>query len=307
MGMIGGRKNMGRAGAIAGVLFIAAWSLHCQDVRTAVGHEEPVLTARVDAAIASPAPTLRPVASHSTDRVSLSLVQADPVAFLSYCQKSWAQNPARDYECRFLSQERIGQRLTPVQEVAARVRRQPFSVDMTWLKNPGAAKRAMYVEGKWNDARGRALAWFKPAGALLELVAPRVQQPIHGARAKAAARRSMDQFGFDRTLDLIVKYTQQAREAGELDLRYAGTGAIDDRPTFVFERVLPFKGDGGGEQDYPDALLRFHIDQGWLVPTACFSFGDTGGQELLGAYVITDVQFDVGLGDADYDPHSANF
>ncbi|NOT02717.1 MAG: DUF1571 domain-containing protein [Phycisphaerales bacterium] len=297
------RRNMGRAGAATGLLIAAAWGLHCQDVRTAAGREEPVLTARIDGLASVPLPTIEPVASRP-DHTSQSLAESDPVAFLMHCRDAWGKNTARDYQCLFLSQERIGDGLTPVQEVAARVRRQPFSVDMTWLKNPMAAKRAMYVEGKWTDARGQAMAWFKPAGALLELVAPRVQQPIHGPRAKAAARRSMDQFGFERTLGLIIKYTQLARDAGQLDLRYAGTGAIDDRPTYVFERYLPYNGH---DESYPDALLRFHIDQAWLVPTACFSYADGKGEQLLGAYVMTAVRFDVGLGDADYDPHSASF
>lgn len=232
------------------------------------------------------------------------LARRDPEAFLIHCRSAYDRRNVRDYSCTFTTQQLVAGKMTPVQESAVRFREDPFSVDMEWVKNATAAKRALYVEHAWTDQSGRELAWFKPAGALIKFFIPKLKQPIDGPRAKAASRRTLDQFGFRRTLQLIIKYTRRGRLNGELELHYVGEGQIDQRPTFVFERHLPFT---GREEPYPDALLRYHIDQQWLVPTGCFSFDDHEGTELLGSYVITDVQFNIGLGDDDFDPYKIGF
>jgi len=66
----------------------------------------------------------------------------------------------------------------------------------------------------------------------------------------------------------------------------------------VIERILPYTGEEG---EYPDRLLVVHIDKQWLVPTACICYADLDRTELLGKYVYTDVQLNVGLTDADFD------
>ena len=215
------------------------------------------------------------------------LARRDPIGFLRLCRERYH---FRDYTCTFIKQELIGNRLGKAQEISVRFREEPFSVDMAWVKNADQAERALYVENAWKDGKGRELAWFKPAGALLKLIVPKIKQPIFGRRAKAASRRSLDQFGFSRTLDLIIKYVEKGRRNNELDLRYVREGSIKGRPTYVFERFLPYD---GREEHYPDYLLRYHIDQEWLIPSACFSYSDREGKQLLGSYVMTDVTFDV--------------
>lgn len=229
------------------------------------------------------------------------LAQSDPIGFLQLCRERYS---FRDYTCTFTKQERIGDKLTKPQEIAVRFREKPYSVDMEWVKNAEQAERALYVQDAWKDRKGRQLAWFKPAGVLLKLVVPRIKQPIAGRQAKAASRRSLDQFGFSRTLDLIIKYVEKGRRNNELEIHYVGESHIKGRPTYVFERFLPYD---GREERYPDGLLRYHIDQEWLIPSACFSYADREGKELLGSYVLTDAIFDVGLDDDDFDPDKIDF
>ena len=229
------------------------------------------------------------------------LARNDPIGFLRLCRKRYH---FRDYTCTFVKQELIRNRLTKPQEIAVRFREEPFSVDMVWIKNADHAERALYVENAWKDGKGRELAWFKPAGALIKLIVPKIKQPIFGRRAKAASRRSLDQFGFSRTLDLIIKYVEKGRRNSELELRYAGESSIEGRPTYLFERFLPYD---GREEHYPDNLLRYHIDQEWLIPSACFSYADREGKKLLGSYVMTNVTFDVGFDDDDFDPDKIDF
>ena len=96
------------------------------------------------------------------------LARTDPIGFLRLCR---ARYRFRDYTCTFVKQELIRNRLTKAQEISVRFREEPFSVDMEWIKNADQAERALYVENAWKDSKGRELAWFKPAGALNELLA----------------------------------------------------------------------------------------------------------------------------------------
>ncbi len=234
-----------------------------------------------------------------------ALVESDPVAFVRHCRESYLRRGVSDYTCRFTKQEFVNRKLGAVEEAVVRFREEPYSVDMEWTKNPPAVNRALYVKNAWVDHKGSELAWFRPKGAILKLFVPKIKQPIRGKRAKKAARRSLDQFGFLSTLDLIIEFTELAQERNEsVRIHYVGERSIDGRPTWTFERHLPYTGT---EVPYPDALLRYHIDQEWLVPTGCYSYADHDGTKLLGSYVIHDVQFNVGLTGDDFDPKKLGF
>lgn len=277
----------------AGLLAATFLVLQCHQLPMPIGGEVQVI------ADAFNGPTPVDVSGTHAD-----LARRDPEAFLRFCREEYQRRDVRDYTCTFKKQELVKNRLTPLQEIAAQCREEPFSVNLLWIKNASAAKRALYVENAWTDRQGRKLAWFRPAGSLIRLIVPKIKQPIHGRRAKADGRRTLDQFGFRRTLDLIIKYVELGRENGVMDLRFVGQGDVQGRPTFVFERLLPFTGE---EEPYPDRLLRYHIDLQWLVPTACYSYSDANGRHLLGSYVLTNVKFDVGLSSSDFDPYGPNF
>lgn len=232
-----------------------------------------------------------------------SLVATDPLKFLQLCREL-CQARIRDYRCTFAKQELVDGQLRPEQETDVRFRRAPFSVDMTFTRNARDAARALYVAGKWYDSKGNPMAWARPAGVIIKTFIPKIRQPIHGARARKASRRSIDQFGFEMSLDLILKYSLQAQAEGKIELNYVGHGSVGGRPTHVIERLLPYTGE---EHPYPDRLLVVHIDQEYLVPTACLSYADDGAKDLLGSYVYTDIELNPGYTDEDFDPELIGF
>jgi hypothetical protein len=231
------------------------------------------------------------------------MARRDPLGFIQYCWDHYRTN-VRDYACVFTKEELLDGELIPQQVAEVRVREEPFSVDMVFVENIRECKRALYVEGMWKDSEGKPQAWAKPGGALIRAVIPRILQPIHGARAQQASRRTIDQFGFEKSFELILQYSRKAQSAGQLKLEYVGAGEVDGRPTYKFERRLPFDGN---EDNYPDALLELHIDKELLVPTACYAYSDYTGNALLGKYVYTDVQFNRGFTGDDFDPDKINF
>lgn len=175
-------------------------------------------------------------------------------------------------------------------------REDPYSVDMRWSRNPGPAKRVNYVAGRWID-KGRKLALIEPSGVLGLLVPGGVRHDIHGPEVRKAARRTIDQFGFKNTIDLIIKYCEIAQGDPGYELRYVGHGTVDGRSTYVLERRLPYTEPN---KPYPDRLLVIHIDREWLLPTACYTYADEAREELLGSYVTTSVELNVGLTDEDF-------
>ena len=227
--------------------------------------------------------------------VDESLAAADPLLFLKRCRDRYRAT-IRDYRCRFHKKERLAGGITAEQEMVVLFRESPFSVDMRWIRNAGRANRVNYVAGRWVDD-GKELALIHPSGIWGLLVPGGVKRDIHGPEAKAAARRAIDQFGFKNTFDLVIKYCERAAGDPRYDLRYTGIGTIGGRPTYVFKRWLPYTAP---DDPYPDRLLEIQVDRQLLLVTACFAYSDDEGKALLGSYITTDVELNVGLSDEDF-------
>lgn len=244
-----------------------------------------------------------PAQSSSKEPSLEEFAQSDPLGFAKHCLDHCRKN-VKDYRCTFVKQEKIAGELLDPQVVDVRFRSQPYSVDMEFVENVRSCGRALYVEGKWTNEDNEKLAWVKPGGAILRALVPKIKQPIHGPRAEKESRRTIDQFGFERTLELIVKYAVEAKAKGELELTYVGIGEVDNRPTFVFQRKLPYTGE---EFPYPDNILVYHIDQEYLMPVSCQAFADDDASDLLGSYVYQNVELNVGYDDDDFDPELIGF
>jgi len=225
------------------------------------------------------------------------MAHESPLELLREAQRRYRDSVV-DYTCYFTKQENLYGRMTAVQGAQVRFRAQPFSVFMHWVQNPDKARRVCYVAGKWTTKDGEPAALCEPEGAIARAFISKILRPIHGAEAKAASRRTIDQFGFASTLDLIIKYSLIAQQRGELKLTHLGDGEVDGRPTYVFERRLPYTGEGG---EYPDRVLVYHLDKETLLPVLCASYADEAKQELLGQYMYTRVQLNIGLTDAHFE------
>jgi len=201
----------------------------------------------------------------------------------------------RDYCCTFLKQERIDGKVKPREEIEVRYRESPTAIYMIWQRNASEAKRALFKDTKeFLDSKNRKVARVEPNGAIVHLFVKDVLIPIRGPEARRTSRRTIDEFGFKSTFELLERYNRVGEENGVLDIRYGGEGTIDGRPTYVLIRHLPYDGPEG---IYPDARMVLHLDQEWLLPTAVYCYADHEGKELLGSYVFTNVRLNTGLGE----------
>lgn len=232
------------------------------------------------------------------------LVRRDALAALVEA-RSRLDREGLDYTCIFIKQERIGDAMTAEQEIEVKFRPKPYSVMMHWLRNPGLAQRVIFVQDKWVDENAetpeeRDLAVCQPANGL-SLLIKSIKQPIKGTFAQRTSRRSIDEFGFRRALDLLVKYSEIAKERNELSLELIGETSFDGREVWLIRRHLPYNGEGGL---YPDRVADIYLDREFCVPIAvhCFSSDACHPQDLLGKYEYRSVRFNQGLTDRDFEP-----
>lgn len=232
------------------------------------------------------------------------LIRTDPLAALNEARARHIRD-VRDYECVMVKQEILPSGMSKEQEIEVKFRAEPFSVMMHWIRNAGMAERAIYVKDKWvdegaDDPELRQLAVAQP-GEVARLFVKSVKQPIHGMMAKKSSRRFMDDFGFVRAMDMLIRYCEIARDKGELKLEFRGESHFDGRPVWVLRRILPYTGESG---IYPDRIADVFVDKELRVPVAvyCYSHDDRSPEHLLGKYEYRNVRFHAGLTERDFEP-----
>jgi len=211
----------------------------------------------------------------------------------------------KDYGCSMVKQELLPSGMSAEQEMNVKFRQEPYSVMMHWVRNGGLANRVIYVKGRWTeqDAESkdqRDLALCQP-GAVAQMFLKSIKMPIHGSMAKRTARRSIDEFGFKRTLDLLIKYCEVAESRGELRLEYRGETHFDGRPVWVIRRHLPYT---EGSELYPDRTAEIFIDKEYRVPVAVYCYADDAMEpaKLLGKYEYRNIRFNLDFTGSDFDP-----
>ncbi len=225
------------------------------------------------------------------------LAEQDPMALVRLGIERYREE-VDSYRCTFIKQELLPDGLSEEQVIEVRYREEPHTVYMIWKENADSARRGLYVDHPdFVDDEGRKLGRFEPNGAVARLFVKDIMLPVDGPRARKASRRSINEFGFMSTYNLLYTYNEAAERRGVLDLKYSGTGVIDGRPTFVITRNLPYASDPDG---FPDARMVLHIDQAWLLPVAVYSYADQQERELLGSYVYADVELNPDFTDEDF-------
>lgn len=233
-----------------------------------------------------------------------AVLRDDPLAAMIRARAEHRRQVA-DYECVMVKQELLPSGMSEEQEIAVKFRREPYSVYMNWLRNPGMATRVIYVRGKWTNPRAknpdeRELAVAQP-GVIARIFIKSVKRPIHGKLARASSRRFIDDFGFERTYDRLIQVCEMGRAKGQLSLEFMGTTIFDGRPVWVIRRVLPYTGEDG---QYPDRTAEILIDQEYHVPVAiyCYADDEMKSVNVLAKYEYRGIRMQIGLTDKDFDP-----
>ncbi|HPD30024.1 MAG TPA: DUF1571 domain-containing protein [Phycisphaerae bacterium] len=287
------RRRRGRhIKIIIGLIVLAGVLVHVREpwarkTQPAADASESATSSQRNAAFAA----LVPLHAHLGESIEERAAR-DPIHFFEDAVEYY-DSAVRDYTCVFTKQERIGGKLGPEQVTNAMFREKPFSVRLEWTRNADKCDRVLYVADRWVE-NNQQMAVVEP-GAVARLFVSHVMRPIHGKDAMRSSRRTIDQFGLRNTLCLALKYAKLSREHGTLDFKYRGKSQVDGRETLLFERRLPYTGEGG---EWPDRLLLIHLDKEMLVPTLCLCYADDEQQVLLGKYMTTNIKLNVNLPDS---------
>jgi len=220
-----------------------------------------------------------------------NLARKDHISLLQWCLQNYDKT-VTDYSCTLIKQERLNGRLLPEQQIKVKYVDSPFSVAMTWVKNPGKADRAIYVEGKYD---GNML--IRPAASWLRMIRPQVRRLPNGKDAQKATLRSIDMFGFRNGLVNLLKIYSLADKAGELAMEFGGYSTVAGKKCIVIVRHLP-----ATDPAYPNKITEIHIDIERLLPICVKGIG--WDDELLCNYIYKDLRFNVGLGAKDFLPEN---
>jgi hypothetical protein len=277
-----------------GIALLAGFALQCQ--RALMNRSDQTVssvTVVSPVKLSGSAAIAAPIAMPATIEENVEARAArDPLGFLEYCLNRYDES-VRDYTCVFTKQELVADKLSQEQVMNAFFREKPFSVRLEWTRNEDRCSRVLYVADRWLQ-NGKQMAVVEP-GAIARLFIPYVMREIEGADARKSSRRTINQFGLRNSMTLIIKYCKLAQEQGILKLDYVGKGEVNGRETLVFERRLPYTGEGNL---WPDRLLVVHIDKQYLVPALCVAYADEEKKILLGKYMTTDLKLNVNLPDS---------
>lgn len=237
---------------------------------------------------------LRPAEGASVSPEVLLLAKTDPLALLREALRRYDALPVRDYTCRFLKREKLRGVLRPPQEIRVKFRESPFSVAMVWTQNASLGDALLYVEGRYRDSSGRSRMLVRPKPALQWLAGKSVLKLPDAPEAMRTSLRPCTEFGFRRALQNLLKVYEQARAAGEGEMRFAGLTDVGGRTCLVLTRVLP-KG-----KDYPAAVTETCLDLETLLPLRIVGYDWDGS--LLCDYEYRDVKINPGLTEKDFTP-----
>lgn len=215
----------------------------------------------------------------------------EPIRLLSEARKTF--QGVRDYTCLFIKREKLGGHLQPENQIAMKVRTQPFSVHLKWL-SPKAqvGQEACYVAGK-----NRGMMRVRSPGLLgavgwvsIEPTDPRVQQN---------SRHSITEAGIGNLIERFTTGWEQERRHGLTQVR-VGEFEFNKRRCTRVETIHPPTGHGEKFTSYRNVL---YFDKETTLPVRIEVYdwprGGTEG-ELIEVYSYINLRTNVGLGDESF-------
>jgi hypothetical protein len=201
----------------------------------------------------------------------------------------------KDYTCTVVKQERIGGTLNPPEFMAAKIRQQPFSAYLRFLRPEEAKGReVIYVAGA-NEGNlvAREGSGFRRAIGFVLL------KPA-GLVAMQDNRYPITELGISNLIDRLIEVGRQDRKYAESEVHFYKNAKVNGRVCTLIEASHPV----------PRANFRFHkariyIDDELHVPIRYEAYQwpkQPGGEPPLDeAYTYLDLKLNVGLTDADFD------
>ena len=247
----------------------------------------------VAAALAVSVCAALPAAEPESGRPSHPL---DPV--IAWAEKALEKSAQiKDYTALLVKRERVGDELREYEFMRLKVRHEPFSVYIKFLK-PEAIKgrEIIYVEGR-ND--GMLLA--HDSAGLGDLVGT-VSLAPDGVIAMLGQRYPVTMIGIKKLGERLIEQAKRDRQImAPCEAKFVKGAKVNGRPTQCVEVAHPSR-----HPDHRFSSARVFIDEEMGIPIRFESYhwsdDPKEGQVLVEEYTYSHVQLNVGLTDLDFDP-----
>jgi Protein of unknown function (DUF1571) len=215
-----------------------------------------------------------------------------------------------DYTAMLVKRERIGNTLGEHEYMFAKIRNrktqdgqivQPLSVYLGFLK-PASIKgrEVIYVE---NANNGNIVAH---EGGMKGRFLPTVNLPPTGMLAMRGQRYPMTEVGVENLIVKLIERGETARQYSDVTCDFRTNARVKDRVCTVLQVTQPTRRP---ELDFYQAQI--FIDDVHNIPIryVAFDWPASPGAELqvIEEYNYLDLKVNVGLTDADFDPHNPDY
>jgi hypothetical protein len=244
--------------------------------------------------VSNASPSLPPAAAAGEHPLDPAIALADKL--LENLRKH-----VKDYSAVIVSQERVGGKLSEQEFMAVKIRQDPFSAYLDFLKPDDVRGReVLYVAGA-NDGNllvRESSGWQHSLG-MLSL------KPT-GLIAMQGNRYPITDLGLMHLTDRLLEIARQDRRYGEVDVHFFKDCKVNGRVCTMIEVVHPTE-----RRNFLFHKAQIYIDDELNVPIryAAYMWPKEPGAEapLDEVYTYLNLKLNVGLTDADFDPHSSNY
>ena len=211
------------------------------------------------------------------------------------------QKHVKDYTCVIVKQERLDGKLGEPEFMAAKIRQDPFSVYLKFLKpDDERGREVIYVAGA-NDGKMliREGSGLKRSLGILSL-------PPTGFLAMQGNRYPISDLGLTHLTQRLLEIAGQDRRYGEVEVHFFKDAKVNDRVCTLIEVVHPIE-----RRSFLFHKAQVYIDDELNVPIryAAYMWPKKPGEEppLDECYTYLKLKLNVGLTDADFDSKNPSY
>jgi hypothetical protein len=219
---------------------------------------------------------------------------------MAYSGRDTINANIHDYTCTMIKRERIDGKLNDPEYMFVKVRHQPFSVYLYFLKPTDIAGReVLYVDGR-NDGK---LTAHEAKGIKAHFT---VSILPTSALAMEGNRYPITQLGIKNLTNRLIEVAEHDKQFGECTVDYRKNAKVNDRVCTIIEVTHPVP-----RRNFLFYKARVYVDDQLNVPIRYEAYNwpktQGGPPELDEEYTYLNMKTNVGLTDADFDPRNGTY
>lgn len=207
----------------------------------------------------------------------------------------------RDYSATLVKRERVNGKLGEQEWMFVKVRHEPFSVYMCFLKPANLrGQEVIYVEGA-NDGK----MWAHPTGIRHTLVGT-VEIKPDSMIAMQGQRYPITELGLKNLVRRLLEVGNNDTKYGECEVQFSDDAKINGRPCTCIQVLHPVP-----RRNFLFHLARIYVDKELNLPIRYEAHDwpkEPGAEpELIEEYTYLNLELNKGFTDADFDIHNPNY